>query len=70
MRSKIKNSDIKEIVKTYKGMSQKQIDKEVDELSNMIYALLLTTENKSIEVIFDREVKITMSIDELKSATH
>jgi hypothetical protein len=59
-----KKSNISEILKTYRGLSQKQIDKEVDELSNMIYALLLATENESIEVYFDRKVQIKMSMTE------
>lgn len=59
-----KKSNISEILKTYRGLTQKQIDKEVDELSNMIYALLLVTENESIEVYFDRKVQIKMSMIE------
>lgn len=59
-----KNSNISGILKTYKGMTQKQIDNEVDELSNLIYALLLATDNDSIEVSFDRKVVIKMSMTE------
>jgi hypothetical protein len=59
-----KPSDIKKILEVYKGMNQKQIDKEVDELSNLIYALLIATDNDSIEVFFDRKVKVKMSMSE------
>lgn len=61
-----KNSNISRIVQTYKGMNQKQIDNEVDELSNLIYALLIATENESIEVFFDRKIIIKMSMSETK----
>jgi hypothetical protein len=62
---KPKRSNIREIVKTYKSMTQKQIDTEIDELSNMIYALLVVTESKDIEVQFDREVVIKMELKQI-----
>jgi hypothetical protein len=67
---RIKKSNISGLVRTYAEMTEKQIQKEVDELSNMIYALLLTTKSESIEIMFDRNIEITMSMKEIHSTLH
>jgi hypothetical protein len=59
-----KNSDIARILQTYRGMTEAQIQTEVDEISNLIYALLLATDNESIEVYYDRKVIIKMTMTE------
>lgn len=63
-------SDVAGIILTYKGMNQTQLEKEADEISNLIYALLVVTESKSIEVEFDREVVVEMKMNKINQVTH
>ena len=65
-----KKSNVKEIISTYQGMNQAQLEKEADEISNLIYALLTVSESRSIEVEFDREVVIEMKISPINQTTH
>lgn len=71
MQNKLKRrSNIEGIAETYRGMNDKQLEREADELSNMIYALLTVTDCKSIEVEFDHALKIEMKITPLKETKH
>jgi hypothetical protein len=65
-----KTSNIVGIKNVYSGLSQAGLEKEADELSNMIYALLIVTECNSIEIEFDHDVVITMSMKKIEQTQH
>jgi hypothetical protein len=65
-----KTSDITQLVEIYKEMSEETLENEVNELSNLIYAILVATDSLSIDVMFDQKIQITMCLEELPQGMH
>lgn len=62
---KINKEYISDLIEEYKEMSEDEISEEIDNISNMIYAVLLATECTSFEVMFENKIAIKAKMYEL-----
>lgn len=59
--------DLNALIKIYSEMDEDQIQHEVNALSDQIFAILTATECLSMQVMFDRELEIHFSMQEISS---
>jgi hypothetical protein len=62
---KINKQYINDLIEEYKDLSEDEISEEIDNISNMIYALFIATECTSFEVMFENKIAIKSTMYEL-----
>ena len=67
---KQKKNDVNALIDIYKGLDNEQISDELNELSNMLYALLLATDCLSFEVMFGRDTSLFIELKEKQQDVH
>lgn len=67
---KQKKTDVNSMVDLYRGLDDDQISEELNELTNMLYALLLATDCLSFEVMFGRDVSLFIELKEKVQDVH
>lgn len=62
-----KKLSVNDMIDAFMLMNDEQIEKEVADISDIVFALLTATDNQSIEVMYDRTQQVTMSLTDINS---